>query len=113
MEIAFPNDRTSLYALGHVRFLRAEILSELGRQEEALSWYASIPGRPLYDLVFMAPSHRRQAEIHERLGNPEKAAEHYARFIELWNESDPELQPLVADARSKLSGLRGTAQAGH
>jgi hypothetical protein len=32
--------------------------------------------------------------------------EHYERFIELWAEADPELRPMVADARRRVASLR-------
>jgi tetratricopeptide (TPR) repeat protein len=85
------------------RYFRAELLERLGRQDEALGWYGSIAERAAYELVYLAPAHRRQAEIYERRGQRELAAPHYRRFIELWNGADPELQPAVAKARSRLA----------
>ena len=32
--------------------------------------------------------------------------EHYERFVELWAEADPELQPQVTEVRSRLERLR-------
>jgi hypothetical protein len=59
---------------------------------------------------FRAPAHLRQAEIHERLGNPEEAARHYGRFVGLWRDGDSEFQPLVDTARKRLAGLTGSAR---
>ncbi|MBA4160043.1 MAG: hypothetical protein H0X65_21640 [Gemmatimonadetes bacterium] len=86
----------------HERYLRAELLAALGREEEALRWYASFPAPSAYDVYYLAPSHLRRAEIHERRGEREQAAEHYRRFVELWGNADPELQPLVREARRRL-----------
>lgn len=86
------------------RFLLADVLVALGRDEEALPWYASF--RSYYDLVYMAPAHFRQAEIYERMGNAERARFHYGRFIDLWKDCDPELRPLVDRARQALERLR-------
>ena len=85
------------------RYFRAELLERLGREDEALGWYAAIAERAAYELVYLAPAHRRQAEIYERRGQRALAARHYRRFIELWNRADPELQPAVAEARTRLA----------
>jgi hypothetical protein len=45
------------------------------------------------------------AEIYERQGNRQKAAEHFTRFVELWKDCDPEFRPLVEDARRRASPL--------
>ncbi len=59
-----------------------------------------------FELVFLGPSHMRRAEIYEGLGKREQAAAHYARFIGLWKDADPQSQNLVAEARMKLGQLR-------
>ena len=87
------------------RYSRAELLERLGRDDEALGWYSSIAERAAYELVYLAPAHRRQAEIYERRGERDLAAQHYRRFIELWSGADPELQPMVKEAREKLARL--------
>ncbi len=88
------------------RFLRAELLVALGRDDEALAWYGSF--QSLMDLAYAAPAHMRQGEIFERAGNVERARFHYGRFINLWKDADPEFQPLVARAESAMARL-GTA----
>ena len=50
-----------------------------------------------------APAHLRLAEIYERRGERQKAREHYARFAERWKDSDPELRPLVEEARRRMA----------
>ena len=35
----------------------------------------------------------------------EKAAEHYARFVDLWKDADPELQPRVEAAQRRIDLL--------
>ncbi|MBI4408139.1 MAG: tetratricopeptide repeat protein, partial [Gemmatimonadetes bacterium] len=98
------DERYSIFfAHGHELLLRADLLFQLGRLEEALRWYAAVGGHN--PLIYRAPSHLRRAEIYERLGQPQRAAEHYARFIELWQECDPELRPLVENAERRLAVL--------
>ncbi|MGQ0639864.1 MAG: BTAD domain-containing putative transcriptional regulator [Gemmatimonadaceae bacterium] len=92
--------------LGSERFLRAELLRELGRTEESLGWYASFGQHSAFDRVFLAPSHRRMGELHERAGRTAEAIEHHEKFIGLWKDADPELQPLVDDTRERVARLR-------
>ncbi len=93
---------------GLVRYLRAEILFALGRYEEALPWYMALheTGWTTYvGLPLMGPSLLRQGEIHEILGNHEKALRAYTRFVALWHNADPYLQPYVQDARERIDAL--------
>ncbi len=87
------------------RFLRAELLHMLGREEEALGWYGSIAQRSSDELVFLAPAELRQAEIHEHGGDWVEAEGHYRRFLEVWGTPDPQLMPQVQWARARLAGL--------
>jgi DNA-binding SARP family transcriptional activator/TolB-like protein len=87
------------------RFLRGEIYARLERYDEALNWYAAIGTVTGYDSPYLAMSHLRRAEIYDRLGEGVKAAEHYEKFVDLWRDCDPELRPLVDEARSALERL--------
>jgi tetratricopeptide (TPR) repeat protein len=86
----------------HERFARPELLYELGREDEALPWYRSLA----YDLLYTGPAELRQGQIYEHKGDRRRAIEHYSRFLELWRNSDPALQPLVQQARDALARLR-------
>ena len=90
------------------RFLRAELLFQLRRDEEALGWYAGVAefGRPGF--VLLAPAYLRMGEIHERRGNTAQAVEYYSRFVARWKDCDPELRPLVDDVRRRLARLGNT-----
>lgn len=81
------------YPRAHERWLRAELHHALGHDAEALRLYATFPDPQGYDLMYLAPSHLRRAEIHEAAGVPEKADWHRARVIALWRNSDVELRP--------------------
>jgi DNA-binding SARP family transcriptional activator/TolB-like protein len=87
------------------RYLRGDVLASLGRDAEALRWFASLGEGSVTEIPLRAPSHLRQAEIYERLGKPDEAARHYARFLELWHNSDPEFRPPVQVARGRLASL--------
>jgi hypothetical protein len=41
----------------------------------------------------------------EALGDPARAAAQYARFVDMWRDADPELQPIVETARASLRRL--------
>jgi DNA-binding SARP family transcriptional activator/TolB-like protein len=87
---------------GAERFLHAEMLNRLGRDEEALRWYASLGATSYQETIYLAPSHMRRAEIHERRGEIEDARAHYSRVVELWSGADSELQPEVTRAHEAL-----------
>ena len=47
------------------------------------------------------------ARVYERMGEKEKAREAYLYFVESWVGADPELQPMVEDAKQAIVRLRG------
>lgn len=98
---------SAIGAQAYERFHRAELLHAAGRDDDALVWYGSIAETSMDQLVYLGPAHLRQAQIHERQGRPRQASEHYTRFVELWSDSDPTLQPLVEWAQGRLDRLRG------
>lgn len=89
----------------HARYLRVLVLREQQKQREALQWIeTSFQGSPS-EVVYAAPMHLGRAEIHEVLGEREKAVEHYHRFLALWRDCDPALRPVVERAQSELARL--------
>ncbi len=99
--------RSPFFTQLHTRYLLAEVLLAAGRDEEALRWFASLGGTSSLALSYVAPAHRRRAEIYERMGQSEQAAHHYNRFMGLWENCDPELRPLVDEAERQLERLTG------
>jgi DNA-binding SARP family transcriptional activator/TolB-like protein len=102
-----PKPEVFPYVFGpaHPRFLRAEFLRQAGRDEEALQWYQSVVEDYDFGIIYAAPLHLRQAEILERLGRDAEAAEHFQRFIDIWRDADPALQPAVERAQQRLDRL--------
>ncbi len=92
------------------RFMRAELLHEVGRDSEALEWYSHIYEIAPFESVYLPISHFRRGEIYEGMGSVDEAIEHYARFVELWENADTELQPMVEDARARIERLGGEPQ---
>jgi hypothetical protein len=44
--------------------------------------------------------------LYEEMNKPEKAKAAYERFVEAWNDANPELQNRVQTARERLEALR-------
>jgi tetratricopeptide (TPR) repeat protein len=100
----FNGDPTALR-----RWLRAELLFEADRIDEAARWYRSL--HQMTDmghdaaLAYATPAHRRLAEIAEQKGDVAAAVQHYERVLHYWRNADPALQPLVTEAQSRLDAL--------
>jgi len=47
----------------------------------------------------------RLARLYDELGDLEQAAGYYGRFVELWTDADPDLQPRVEAARARLEEI--------
>lgn len=88
------------------RFMRAQLLHRLGRDNEALGWLASIPDPSGYDAVYLAPSHLLRGEILEQRDDTAEAVRHYTRVVELYDGADAVLQPLARTAQKALARLR-------
>jgi hypothetical protein len=78
------------------RFLRAEILFELERYDEAVQWYSTIgeispPGLPYRSVALL-----RMSEIADASGDTERAAIYRTAFEELWSDADPEMMAEVS-----------------
>lgn len=93
------------FAAEGTRYLRGELLYRLGRDEEALRWFGNAFDGAPSEVVYLAPSHFRLAELYERLGDRAQAVQHYSRFVQLWKGCDPELRPAVERARTRLEAL--------
>lgn len=89
------------------RYFMAELLREAGRFGEALDAYSAVGDYSLDGLMYMPLSHLKRGDIHLRLGDRKKAAEHYARFVHLWKDCDPSLRPQRLAAERRLAQLRG------
>jgi len=55
------------------RILRAELLEEAGRVEEAASWYRSFEENSLFDRIYAAVAIRGMARVFEKMGDSEAA----------------------------------------
>ena len=92
-----------LYALGR-------LADRAGRTDSALALYDRAVNTPtfrglLIDPFQLAPALKRAGELYEAKGDRAKAAERYRRFVDLWKDADPVLQPGVRDVRLRLARL--------
>jgi tetratricopeptide (TPR) repeat protein len=87
------------------RFLYAEALVAAGRYREAIGWYASFGELAVHELPLLGASLIRRGELYEKLGDRKRAADHYARLVELWRDCDPEFLPVRDTARARVAVL--------
>ena len=57
------------------------------------------------DASYRAGAYKRLGELYEAKGDKARAATNYAKFVDLWKNADPELQPQVAEAKRRLASL--------
>jgi tetratricopeptide (TPR) repeat protein len=92
-------------AHAQARYLHGELLAALGRSADAIAWFESLGRLSVPESPFRAPAHLRLAELHERLGNRAESVRHYTRFIELWQDGDPEVRAVVHAAAARLAAI--------
>jgi tetratricopeptide (TPR) repeat protein len=95
------------------RYAMAELgraQDQAGRSDSAVVYYEKFiitpDPFPIEDGRARAQIHRRLGELYEAAGKPAEAMKNYQRFVELWREADPVLQPQVAEVRKRLELLR-------
>ncbi len=81
-----------------------------GEPDSAIANYEQFLARPWLDRLFLdgifrAYTHERLGALYEKRGETEKALLSYGRFVELWQDADPELQPRVEAARRAIEAL--------
>jgi tetratricopeptide (TPR) repeat protein len=84
---------------------------QLQQPDSALAAYEAYATRPSYqDIGQEIDLPRvlvRLGELYENRGDKARALEYYGRFVDLWKDADPELQPRVADIRKRIGQLAG------
>jgi tetratricopeptide (TPR) repeat protein len=87
------------------RLTLARLLGMAGRDREAarILDVDRRPGMPQFpsDLLWVL----ERARVRERLGDRDEAVRAYAYVADMWQHADPELQPLVEEARAGLARL--------
>ena len=91
-----------------VQWELADLSVQAGRLERAAELYVqSTEVSQAWDafVLHRVMAHERLGEVYEAMGENAKAAEHYARFAELWADADADLQPRVRHARERAAAL--------
>ncbi len=57
------------------------------------------------DRFALGPALERLGELYDERGDGENAAKYYGRFVELWQDADPHLQPRVKAAQARLEQI--------
>ncbi|HET7111588.1 MAG TPA: tetratricopeptide repeat protein, partial [Gemmatimonadales bacterium] len=72
-----------------------------------LTQYAEMAGTGHFqaDPFYMAPTLFRLGQLYQGAGDRAHAMEYYGRFVELWKNADPELQPKVTEAKKAMAEL--------
>jgi tetratricopeptide (TPR) repeat protein len=101
-------ERTVCPACGYLWAGEAADLA--GRSQEAIAYYERYVGRPwwvrsIVDGWTLGSVLERLGQLHDEQGDLENAAVYYAQFVDLWSEADPDVQPRVEAARSRLQEI--------
>ncbi|MBI3983409.1 MAG: protein kinase, partial [Gemmatimonadetes bacterium] len=104
-----PYVRENAYCMSPVEVAGA--YDRAGDVDSALAYYEGFLAlkatRFDADRLWYAQAQRRTGELFEVKGNREKALEYYGRFVELWKNADPELQPVVSEVKQRMARLVG------
>jgi tetratricopeptide (TPR) repeat protein len=79
--------------------------------DAAQATYERYVTMPYFDRLFamdqyvLGPTYERLGQLYDEKGDSENASRNYTRFVELWREADPELQPRVEAARKRLEQI--------
>ncbi len=82
-----------------------------GRQADSarkyLTEYVDMPGgsRLNIDPDYLALTLYRLGELNQDAGDTKRAIMYYGRFIDLWKNADPDLQPRVTEARKQVAAM--------
>lgn len=90
------------YALAETFRLGGEPDSAIVHYEAAL--VAPTEDRLNFDAFLLPAALDRLGDLYLTVGQPERARAHLQRFLELWADADPDLQPRVRAIRSRLEG---------
>ncbi len=108
VEFEKPMPRLPGWTHSLLRFSIGKALLEEGRALEAEKFLRTSED----SFQSLVPALYYLGEAYETIGDRQQAQLHYARFVNWWEEADPELQPWVERARRALERLAGEPAAG-
>jgi eukaryotic-like serine/threonine-protein kinase len=92
--------------IGRAYDLRGSSDSAIAVFERFIQTPTDPQGRVLANAQSLAGIHKRLGELYEARGERDKALSHYTSFIDLWKDADADLQPLVREARARVTELQ-------
>lgn len=84
------------------RWWLGQIYLDLGQPRDAIRWFntfVSISG------AYWPLAHLYIGQAYEQLGDIQRARRAYVSFLDMWGDADPEIQPIVDEARDALKRL--------
>ena len=97
--LAILGDPNQMGTNGNDWWWLGQLYQELGRFRNAERVYRT------HSILIHPLVHRELGGVYEALDKYDKAREAYEYFVEYWNEADPELQPMVEEARQAIARL--------
>ncbi|MEO6211743.1 MAG: tetratricopeptide repeat protein, partial [Gemmatimonadaceae bacterium] len=90
----------------------AQAFAKLNQPDSALVYFEQYISRGdmfriRADGDHLASAYQHLGELYEAKGNRAKARDYYAKLLDLWKTADPELQPIVKDAKERVARLSG------
>jgi tetratricopeptide (TPR) repeat protein len=109
---AFQAQHSDNLCVGCGKFEIAEAYTKLGQPDSAIAYYnftldTAGTMRVYGDATYLAATYQRLGELYETKGDRKRAVESYEKLIALWKNADPELQPIVKDAKERVARLSG------
>ena len=81
--------------LSSARWLRAELLAEVGRDREALGWYDGFLDNLSNTSFFVPAAQLRTAQIYARMGERAEARARARKLVTMWKEPDSLWRPML------------------
>ena len=108
-QVRVADDR-KMINLRFAMILEARAFDLSDRPDSAIAAFERFVATPEPDLEFtalyQAGSYKRLGELYEAKGDTARAIMNYERFIDLWRDAEPVLQPKLREARARLDRLR-------
>ena len=100
-----------------MRWLAAEAYERLGRPDSAAAYFERAIAPPplsgstwIHGRMAYSFGHRRLVLLYARMGRLEEARRHWEIFSETFTRPDPEMVPLVDEARAALANAESMAR---
>jgi tetratricopeptide (TPR) repeat protein len=87
----------------------ARAYDRAGQADSAQMLYQQFVERPSYllsyDAAHLAHGYMRLGQLYEERGERDQALNYYGRFVQLWEQADPEFQQMVEEAKTAIARL--------